>query len=329
MAAEDGDVGGDGSGSLDPFWEWFLLDGDRLLVMGAVVIVLFTFFAVLSVSGLVPLQNLQPLYYVYSGLISGNLTLITVVVAINQLLLSREFHTPSELETQIEGVVDYRSDLEEMTGQIAPVEPPGFLRVLVESTRKQAQELGGLAINEANDDVRDELDPMVAELTTQFDHVDDLLQEPGTSTFEALAATLTTNYAPQINRLRRVENQYADELPDDVGDAIEDLVHRLKDIDIARQYFKTIYLQEELATLSRHLFYVGIVSLVVVVSGLLILTASPGVSVPTPLLSLLVPGIITVGLSPLSLLFAFIVRLATVIQRTTSTIPFTTSMQER
>ena len=328
MIADDSESFSDESESLGTLAEWFLLDGDRSRVMGVVVAVVFTTFLILGLSGFVPLQNTQPLYYVYSGLISGNLTLITVVVAINQLLLSREFHTPSELESQIDGVVEYRNDLEEMTGEIAPIRPPEFLRVLVESTRNQAQKLGGLTINEANDDVRAEVEPVVAEFTDQADHVIDLLGESQTSTFEALAAVLTTNYAPQIQRLRQIENQHDEELADDLRGAIDDLVHRLKDIDIARQYFKTLYLQEELATLSRHLFYVGLVSLVVVVSGLLILTASTGGSFSRPALRLLVPAIVTVGLAPISLLFAFILRIATVTQRTVSTIPFTTSIQE-
>jgi|AntDeeMinimDraft_4_1070355.scaffolds.fasta_scaffold00761_3 hypothetical protein len=317
----------DASKSLARLTEWILLDGDRFHVMAIVVAGIFSVFLILDLSGYVPLRNVQPLYYVYSGLISGNLTLITVVVAINQLLLSREFHSPGELESQIEGVVEYRDDLEEMTGEVAPITPPEFLRVLVESTRRQAQELDDMAVNETTEEVRDDVAPIVSELTAQADHVVDLVRESETSTFEALAATLSTDYAPQINRLRQIQYRYADELPADLDDSIDELVHRLKDVDIARQYFKTLYLQEELATLSRHLFYVGLASLVVIVSGLLILTAPTRGSVSQPSLRILVPVTVTVGFAPISLLFAFIVRVATVTQRTVSTIPFTTSIE--
>jgi len=320
---------GDASGLRRRLREWFLLDGDRSYVAGIVAITVFAAFVALSVAGLAPYANKQPLYYAFSGLLSGNLTLITVVVAINQLLLSREFNTPGELESQMEGVVEYRSEVESITGRVAPVEPPGFLRLLVESTREQAQNLGGISVNEASDDVRDELDSIVSDVTAQADDVDRLLTESEQSTFKALATTLTTNYAPQIRRLHRIEHRRGDELPDDVADAIDGLVQRLKDVDVARQYFKTIYLQEELATLSRYLFYVGLVSVPVVVSGLLLLTDASGASVPTRYLPVLVPGMLTVGLTPLALLFAFIVRVATVTQRTVSTIPFTTSSQER
>jgi len=49
--------------------------------------------------------------------------------------------------------------------------------------------------------------------------------------------------------------------------------------------------------------------------------------VSQPSLRILVPVTVTVGFAPISLLFAFIVRVATVTQRTVSTIPFTTSIE--
>lgn len=93
--------------------EWVLLDGNRLVVAGIVLALLFA--VVAGVVGLqwAPLANEQPLFYVFSGLVSGNLTLITVMVSINQLLLGREFSTPGALESQIQDVIEYRRDVEE------------------------------------------------------------------------------------------------------------------------------------------------------------------------------------------------------------------------
>jgi len=91
---------------------------------------------------------------------------------------------------------------------------PEFLRVPVESTRRQAQELDDMAVNETTEEVRDDVAPIVSELTAQADHVVDLVRESETSTFEALAATLD-RLRPQINRLRQIQYRYADELPAD------------------------------------------------------------------------------------------------------------------
>lgn len=68
---------------------WVLLTGQRWLVAAGLVGLLAVSFTALVVTGLVPLRNVQALFYVYSALLTGNLTLITVVVSINQSLLSR------------------------------------------------------------------------------------------------------------------------------------------------------------------------------------------------------------------------------------------------
>lgn len=310
------------------FQHWFLLDGDRVHVAGLTVAGLFAFLAAVSISAVAPLRNLVPLFYVFGGMIAGNLTLVTVVVAFAQLLLSREFTTPEELRSQIESIVDYRRDIETATDRIAPVEPMGFLRLLVEHTRREAQSLGGLAISEIDVAVSDELDPIVSRLTDKADAVDDLLQESDASTFDVLSTTLTTNYAHEMYELRRFQREYDDRLPDDVVDSIDSLVDQLRNIDAARQYFKTIYLQEELATLSRLLLYVGLGSLALVTAGLLAFTASNGASVPRTYLPVFVAVLGTVALAPLSLLLAFVLRIAMVTQRTAATLPFTTPAQQ-
>lgn len=307
--------------------EWFLLNGRRHLVFVVALVALFWTFTLLVMSGLVPLGSTQPLFYLFGGLISGNLTVITVVVAINQLLLSQEFYTPNELESQMEGIVDYREGIRDAVDQVPPVEPLGFLRLLVESSREEAQSLGGLAFTEAGGELHDELEPIVTDLTAKADEVDALLQRSDPSTFDVLSTTLATNYSKGVNRLRRILYRH-DRLPEDVAGSIETLIHHLEDIDVARQYFKTIYLQEELASLSKQLFYVGLASLAVVSTGLLLLTSSAGASVPPRQFALVVPGLITAGFAPITLLFVYILRIATVSKRTAAIMPFTTPAQE-
>lgn len=312
----------------DGFTDWFLLDGNRGTVAALTALALFAFLAAVSLSKFTPLRKSQPLFYVFSGMLSGNLTVITVVVSINQLLLSRELRTPSQLRSQIDGVIEYRRDVEASAGTLAPVEPQGFLRLLYENTRKTAQQLGGLALSEADPTVYEEVDDVVTRLTEHADHVDKLLQERDTSTFDVLSVTLSTNYARDIHQLRRIRSRHGGELPEDVDDSITTLVDQLRNIDIARQYLKTIYLQEELASVSRILFYVGLPSIAIVATGLYLFTASAGASVSRSTLSVVLPAITTVGLVPLVTLFAFVVRIATVTQRTVATIPFTTPNEE-
>lgn len=135
-------------------WEWLLLDGNRIAVTGLVLAIIFGTLVAVELAGWVPMNQIQPVYYLFSALVGGNITLITVVVSINQLLLSRELKSPGELESQMEGVIEYRKSVEESAGEIAPVKPMGFLRLLVEDTRREAQRIGGLAVGTTDEDVQ-------------------------------------------------------------------------------------------------------------------------------------------------------------------------------
>ncbi|MFB6178516.1 MAG: hypothetical protein ABEI77_02190 [Halorientalis sp.] len=308
---------------------WLLLDGDRRLVAGLTAGVVALVLTTVTVSGLAPLSDLQALYYVFGSLISGNLTVITVVVSISQLLLSREFKAPPKLQSQIEGIIDYRDDVEAAAGQVAPVEPLGFLRLVFENARREAQRMGGLAYSLTDGETQSQLDRVVAEITTQTDRVRSLLDQRQTSTFDVLSVTLTTNYATEINHLRRIEHQHCDQLSEQCGDSIDALVHQLQHIDIARQYFKSVYLQQELASLSRWLFYLGLPSITLLAVALVFMTRSSGSVPPRAAVRLVVPAVVTVGLLPMTLLFAYVLRIATVTQRTAATLPFTTPAQEQ
>lgn len=317
-------------GGIDAYREWFLLDGDRRRVAATVLAGILAILVGVELAGWVPMNEIQPLYYLFSALIGGNITLITVVVSINQLLLSRELKSPGELESQIENVIDYRREVEESAGEVAPVKPMGFLRLLTENTRQEAQKLGGLAVNTTHGDAQERIGDLVSALTDQMDRVDELLAgESEAGTFEVLSVTLSTNYAEQINEARRLRAEYGDELSEDVREGLDGLIEALQNVDVARQYFKGIYLQDELSSLSRALMYAGIPAEAFSAAALLAFTAGGAGTLPMDNASLWIPVVATVGFVPLALLVAFILRTATVAQRTATTLPFTTPEQEQ
>ncbi|WP_246045810.1 hypothetical protein [Halorussus ruber] len=308
--------------------EWFLLDGNRLGIAAILLVALVGLLGVAERVGWIPMADSQPMFYVLSSLISGNLTLITVVVSINQLLLSREMSSPGELESQIQNVIEYREDVEGHAGEIAPVKPLGFLELLFSNTRQEAQRIGGMTFGAVGEEIRGEVDDTVEALTEHADHVEEILDASDANTFRVLSVTLTTNYAQQINEIRRIRAIHGEELPETVMDALDNLIEHLQKVDIARQYFKSLYLQEELSSLSRVLLYAGFPAEAFLVLMLLGFTAEEPTAV-TQHSSLLIPVIVGIAFTPLALLFAFIVRIATVTERTAATIPFTTPKQEQ
>ncbi|WP_254763862.1 hypothetical protein [Natrinema marinum] len=100
--------------------QWLLLNGNRFVIAIGVAVTFGIAYLALTMANVAPLTETQPLFYALSGLVSGNMTLITVVVSSNQLLLSRELQTPDELESEIEATVDYRREVEAVTNRAAP-----------------------------------------------------------------------------------------------------------------------------------------------------------------------------------------------------------------
>ena len=307
--------------------EWLLLDGDRQTVAGGVLAVTFVCLALVELAGDIAAGPDGPLYYLLSSLLGGNITLITVVVSINQLLLGREFHSPGELRTQIRNVIDYRGEVEDAADSVAPVEPLGFLRLLFENTEAEARELRADA-ERYDSDALDDVNSLVDELLDHVSTVTDLLSNEDKSTFDVLSTTLTTNYARQINYARRIRHTH-DQLSGPTQARLEDLIDRLQEIDIARQYFKSVYLQDELSSLSRRLLYAGVPAEIVTAAALLSLSEPPGATVLTRHTPLMVLVVVVVAFLPLALLFAYILRIATVTQRTSAIVPFTTPEQEQ
>ncbi|WP_339103818.1 hypothetical protein [Haloterrigena salinisoli] len=316
------------SDGLGRFKRWVLLEGNRSVIAGLLAVAFALAFLALSISELAPLADVQSLFYVFSGLISGNFTLITVVVSINQLLLSQELKSPGELESEIEATVDYREEIEAVADRTAPAEPSGFLRLVVESARREAQRLGGTTVGALPESGRDEADEIVSDLTAEFDRIDTLVDQSDAGIFNTLSTTLETNFAREIQRLEEFRRDYGDDLPPETDDAIDDLLDRLREMDIARQYFKSIYLQVELSRLSRNLLYAGIPAVGVAIGSLFVLTGLSGPPFGRPLQRIVFPIAVAVGAFPLALLFAYILRTATVTERTAAITPFTTPEQE-
>lgn len=309
--------------------QWFVLTGDRLVVAGCLT-GLFSFGVLaLQYVGIVGVTKTTQMLYLFQGIVGGNLTMVTIVVSINQLVLSRELKTPQELRHQIQGVIEYRDRVEETTQRTAvPSTPADFLSVLIDGVRIRSQRLGGVVHEHDHDRLRAEVDALVTDVTSHTAHIADVLDDSQEGIFSALAVTLQTNYSHQINEAQRIQNAYGDDLSDSAREVFDEFTESLQEIDIARQYFKSIYMQSELARLSRILLYVGTVA---VGGGLLLLLIYASNVEPPGSLKLLrvaVPVVVVAGFAPLAILLSFILRIATVAQRTVAITPFTVPAQE-
>ncbi|WP_256393628.1 hypothetical protein [Natronoarchaeum rubrum] len=336
----------EGSEAGTDFTDWLTLYGSRYAVAALVLIVVAAVVATLVVTSVVPPANADAMLYLFSAFVGGNFTLITVVLSINQLVLSQQLQAPNEIRSEIEATIEYRRNVEGVTGvDVLPVVPRAFLRRLLESTRQHAQALGGLVARTGRPDLERDVDEVVEAVTASADRADVLLtgdggdeeiesdrrgaDDPsGMGIFAVLAVLLSTNYAAQLRDAARIRADHGDALREAESVALDELTDALRGLDVARQYFRTIYVQEELARLSRLLLYVGIPA-IVAAALLLPVYRTPGVpTVPRWTLGPLFTLGVVVSLAPIAVLFAFVLRLTVVSQRTVAVTPFTTPRQE-
>ncbi|WP_170977426.1 hypothetical protein [Halorussus salinisoli] len=302
---------------------WLLVEGNRLVVAGGVLAsVLVALLALVWSFGFTALRPASPMYFLFSSLVTGDLTLVTVVLSINQLVLSRELGAPGTLSERIQGAAQYRADVEETTDVAAsPKSPAQFLRFLHEHVESQTHRVGEATATVTDEELRERLDDLTSSLFADASLVGRAL-EADDGIFSVVSATIATNHAGQLQDIAAIRDEYADSLPDDLGDRLDELETHLLQIDVARNYFKTVYVQKELAYLSRILLYVGVPAIVVSGLALVFYNALGPSAVPTLAVYVVVALAFTVGFAPLAILFAFVLRLAWVAQQTASVAPF-------
>lgn len=341
MAGSDGSRGRDRNAGR-AVADWVLLEGDRVAV--AALLVLATWIAAVLIAPSPPITsaNAQPLFYAFSALLGGNLNLLTIVVSVNQLVLTRELKSPGKYRTEQSGVGEFRRTVEGLTDVgVAPTEPAAFVDELAAATIDAAEAVaeertGG---GRAPDGAADELATLTAELRRLRSRLDD----PNVATLGVLRALIAVDLADPYRLTRQLrEGGGADgRQPGDDGSAgaadggdgavdggpdgerpVDRLASQLEALDVAREHVKQLFTRGSLSNMSRVLLYVGVPTEAVVLSTLL---AFVGVFPPTPeaLSPEIVYGAAAIGLAPLAITFAFVVRSATVAHRTATDLQFT------
>jgi hypothetical protein len=306
-----------GSGAV----QWVFLDGSRFRVAGVLMGGTFGILLGAILFFRVDLDGSR-MVWVFSGLIDAIVSLTTIVLTINQLILSRQFGSPTSLYDRLEDRIDFREQVEDQMGAaIVPSQPGGFVRVLFRTLRGRAIELGSLDTDH-DERLRAVLDKYVETITEQARETEAQLED---QPFEMAGVLTLLDYDDswQFYTTRRLQNIYGDSLTETETQLVDDIHGSLKYLDTARQYFKTLYLQRELSQLSRAIIYTGSASILTMVLVLMIYRNEWMVSVEYVVLAVILSVATVVTLSPVAVLFSYILRIATVTRRTVIFGPFT------
>lgn len=310
--------------------QWFLLRGDRWKV--AVALMLGVLFALLLLTRVqsIELRNLltntNTIQTLFNTLLSGIILLVSIVVSINSVFLSQEITDIESQQQRVDATVDYRNRIEEFIDtDVSPARPAEFLRVVLGTINQQATVLADRAADSDNEAFGEEAADFRERVTEDTKNAAETLEDAQFGTFNVLLAGLNYDYSWQLHVARRFKRKYHEALTDSENEAIDDLADTLKFFAVGREYFKSLYYKRELARLSSRLLYVALPTLVFTSYVLLALDSKlfPEMSLfgISPLV-LFVSIAYTLALGPYLIFTAYVIRAATVTQRTLSAGPF-------
>lgn len=307
---------------------WFLLDANRnaitgLLLIGSfVVIVLVGSFGPVSVQAFLT-EGVSP-GTVLVELLKAIVSVVVIVLSINQLVLSPGLGPVGEQQERYEQSIDLRQQVEDHTGiQVSPASPAAFLAVLLNAIVDQAEQIEEIAPSVSDPDLREQSDEFTNTVVGEAETVSDMLSSSRFGKFEVISAALRFAISEKVRSLRKLQKN-DNSLPDPLAEAFDEMNDLLKLFTVAREYLKTVYIREEYISLSEGLLYTGFPAILVTFLASQIYTPSvfPGEFFGVEKRLLFVSAAVTVSLTPFVVLISYVFRLAAMSRSTLFVGPF-------
>lgn len=309
-------------------WSWLLLGGNRWAVAALPLVLVFGSMVVLGVLDPVPLRqairNSDPVETLFQALVTATVTGVTLVVTINQLVLSQELGAVGDQRQRMEEAMQFRRDVEdELALPVAPAEPAAFLQALVEGARNGGERLEDAGAGMTDAARRARVRSFVDGLVDQSEAVSRRLSDAQFGSFAVVSAALDFDYSSWMHEARRLRGEFDGTAA--VTSSLDDLLEVLEFYGAAREHIKTLYFQWALIDLSRKVLYASVPALIVSM-GVILFLDDPGtitgstVGVDNVLLA--VSAATAIALSPFTILFAYMLRIATVTKLTLAIGPF-------
>jgi hypothetical protein len=305
-----------------------LVSLDRWLVVAAFSVLgygLLVLFALVGPNTVEPMVTGNAMSSVFGSIIIAVVTSVTLVLTVAQLVLSEQIEELKAQQEILQGEVDFRQGVEELRGiGVSPVKPNEFFRLLLAMVATRAERVAD-ALEDAG---RDGEFPEVmtyteAVLEDSRESMDDL-EDAEFGSFDVLLPMLHYNYPWKIHAARSLMYRYADELPEDAVDGLDELIQVLRRFAPTREYFKSHYFQWQIINTARSTLHGAMPALAV--AAYMILAFDPtginGRILGVSRLYLLVSATYVVVLLPFTVLLAYLLRILTVVKRTLDIGPF-------
>ncbi|MDS0260851.1 hypothetical protein NDI56_15710 [Haloarcula sp. S1CR25-12] len=289
------------------------------MVTAAVVLVTLALLLVFQPVPRLTDRNITPLLYAFSALIGGNLNLLTIVVSINQLVLTRELKSPGKFREEIAGIRELREDVASVSDEaFEPLTPAKFALSLLDAMDEELATL-----RESGDDRRE---AFAARLTEDIAAVRAALDRPVRATDEIVIALLAVDFAELYHRVDRLRQAETPPVSSAERESVDRLAAQLELLAVTREHFKQLFTRESLSNMSRILLYVGVPAETFMAVVLLRFIGLFGATSVAPPLWL-VNAAVAAGLAPLAVVFAYVLRAATIARRTATATQFKTGAE--
>lgn len=297
------------------WWNWWLMDGNRRLIVAVLGTATFLVLFLVGLWDPAPLREAvgakDPIETLFQAFIGAIITGVTLVLTINQLVLSQELGGVADQRNRMKGAMDFFEHVEDLIERDEIPRNPSelFVSVLGEIVTLTEELESGLAAkadfvdNELKDDARKTIDS---------------LKSVDFGSFQLISVALTFNYSWYLNEVRQFKKE-SEELSDNNRESLSRLESLLKAFGTTREHVKTLYFQWDLIRLSKDIVYTGVPALLISSGTILYLDnlgTMTGASFGVSHLLLAVTLLTTVSVVPFLVLVSYVVRVATVAQET-------------
>ncbi|WP_240479612.1 hypothetical protein [Haloprofundus marisrubri] len=301
---------------------WLLLSANRWVIVIALALVVFGSFMLFGVLKPVLLRSVMEtsdmVETVFSGLVGAIITSTTLVVSINQLVLSQEIGSLGTQRSRMDTTMDFYHNTDEMFGEITPASPAVFLRRLIETSEERAHALRDAVADSSNSELKSEVDLYVEDLEGNAQTAYDELEGSDFGSFDVISPALDFNYARKMYDIRRLGDKFGDELTNAQRTAVREMLEAVTMFGPVREYIKVLYIQWSLVKLSRAILYASIPALIV--AGGMVVFVDQGTFTGAILgfdtMLWVVSAAFALSVTPFLVFTAYVLRLATIAKQT-------------
>ncbi|AUV80306.1 hypothetical protein C2R22_00400 [Salinigranum rubrum] len=301
---------------------WVLLGANRWLLAGVLALVVFISFMSFGFLKPVSIQSTMEtsdmVETVFAGLVGAIITSTTLVVSINQLVLSQEIGSLGTQRSRMDVTMDFYQNIDDLIGETKPVVPADLLDELIKTSVHRAGTLRETISENGDDELRRRVNEYVDDLEESADTAREELEGVDFGSFAVVSPALDFDYSRKMHDIRRLGEQYEDSLSREERRAFREMLEAVTMFGPVREYVKVLYLQWALVKLSRAILYASVPALIVA-GGVVVFvdaTTFSGTLLGFDTVLWVVSASFTISVTPFLVFAAYVLRLATLAKQT-------------